>query len=416
LALAGAAAPIVRGRSATPEAAPVPDRIRGLLYGTFLGDALGGPIEFQPAERVAALPDPPKAWRDDEVLDAAARVAAASQVRLRSYAELRPEPEPYAHWSPNAAPGTITDDSRHKLVLLFALRRAEHDRAWPLTARGLARAYLDWLDQDSIRSRPAYRQLGADWLGEWLGAARWVLGERDVPRALPPERLWGGLPTCCGQMTLPPIAALYAGAPAEAYRAAYQLAFFDNGFGRDLNAALVAGLAAALAAPAAPARGAAGWAPLLETMRRTDPYAYGRVPWVQRPVDRWLDLALRLADEAAGRPARLFAALEREFRDTIKWEAQVPFVVVFACLALADYDPLAALQLSVEWGHDTDSYAQLLGALAGARHGADLFPAALRRTVAERLAADYGADIEADAALLDRLRQRTPTARPGAPP
>jgi ADP-ribosylglycohydrolase len=115
---------------------------------------------------------------------------------------------------------------------------------------------------------------------------------------------------------------------------------------------------------------------------------------------------LRLAAEAERRPAWLFAALDEESRQTIKWEAQVPFVVTFASLALCDYHPLAALQLSIEWGHDTDSYAQMLGAVVGALHGSAVFPQGLRETVSERLALDYGEDTGGLAALLERLSRR----------
>jgi ADP-ribosylglycohydrolase len=125
---------------------------------------------------------------------------------------------------------------------------------------------------------------------------------------------------------------------------------------------------------------------------------------VQRSVDRWLDLALASAAAAERRPARLFARLDEIFHDTIKWEAQVPFVVTFACLALCDYDPLPALQLSIEWGHDTDSYASLVGAFVGALHGVELFPAELGQAVVTRLRADYDEDVGAWARLLGEWR------------
>src|SRR5690606_17890400 len=48
------------------------DRVTGLLIGTLLGDALGGPIEFQDAVQVGALPNAPKVWSADDTLDAAA--------------------------------------------------------------------------------------------------------------------------------------------------------------------------------------------------------------------------------------------------------------------------------------------------------------------------------------------------------
>lgn len=382
----------------------VEERICGLLWGTALGDALGGPIEFQPRDKIQTLVDPPKVWQPREKLDATARAATAARLRLRSYRDLRPTPESYGQWNPLSEPGTITDDTRHKLVLLFALERADRAGRWPLTVQDLAQAYLDWPASPAIVGRPGYEALARDWLDEWQLAARWVLGERDLSRALPPERMWQGLPTCSGQMTLLPLAALEAGRPAAAYRAAYDLAFFDNGFGKDLNAALVAGLAEALVTPWDAARPRTAYARVFEVMRTTDPFRFRQIRWTERAVDRWLNLAFKLAREAEGEPARLFARLDQVFAETTKWEAQVPVVVAVSCLELADYDALAALQLSLEWGHDSDSYAQLIGALAGALQGPNLFPETWRTAVGRRLQADHGLDWAEACGFLTRRR------------
>jgi ADP-ribosylglycohydrolase len=400
--LAGPALLRGAGAPATPD---LGERIRGLIFGTALGDALGGPIEFQPREAVQRLPDPPKVWRDEEVLDAAARAATAGRLRLRPYAPLRPQPESYGQWNTSSAPGTITDDTRHKLILLHSLRAAEKSSRWPMTTRDFAQAYLDWPASPAVAGVPSYPALAADWLEEYQLAARWVLGERDPAKARPTERLWGGLPTCAGQMALLPLAAVFAGEPEKAYRAAYALAFIDNSWGRDLIAALVAGLAVAQVTPVDPKRPTAAWERIKMTILGTDPHGYGKIRWTPRALERWLNLALKLGREARGRPARLFAAMEKEFEHTIKWEAQVPLVVVFGCLALAEYDPLTSLQLSMEWGHDTDSYAQLLGAFIGALHGPQLFRPEWRDAVAARLRADHQVDLEGDCRLLARLNQ-----------
>jgi ADP-ribosylglycohydrolase len=403
-----AAAESVTGESPAPTpsgkapASGLQDRMYGLLLGGFIGDALGGPIEFQAPEAVARLSDPPRRWVRGERLDAAA--AEATKARLlrqwRSYADLRPVPEPYAHWSASAPAGTITDDSRHKLVLLEALRLP--GAGGELDARLLAQAYLEWPVRPEVRARPGWNRLLQDWLTEWWYAARWLQGERDLARARPPERMWNGLATCCGQMTSLPLAAIYAGAPTHAYEAAFQLGFFDNGWGRDLNAALVAGLAAALTVPNGSSKGAA-WRAVSEAMRTTDPYGHSQIPWCERSVDRWLGVAGRLVRESDREPARLFEGLDQVFRDTVKWEAQVPFVVVAACWELADGDPLVALALTLEWGHDTDSYAQIAGALAGALHGPELFPVAWKKDVEARLEADYGVRVGQEVELLARL-------------
>ncbi|MFT4638738.1 MAG: hypothetical protein ACI8T1_002061 [Verrucomicrobiales bacterium] len=231
--------------------------------------------------------------------------------------------------------------------------------------------------------------MNVDWLEEWRFASAWVLGERDPSKARPPERMWQGLLTCCGQMTSLPLAALFPGDPERAYPACYQLSYFDNGWGKDVNTALVAGLAAAL--------GGEEWPGILKAMRKTNPYRYGDLRYTTRQVDHWLGLALKLAKEAKGELAVLFDALEKTFAQTIKWEAQVPVVVAFACLALADYASLTALQLSIEWGHDTDSYASLVGAFIGAVHGVSLFPDNLLKPVHDRLLADFDADLGREA-------------------
>jgi ADP-ribosylglycohydrolase len=398
-----------RAQAATPpRAVDLRDRARGLLTGTALGDALGGPIEFQPRLTVQKLDAAPKLWREDEILDAPARLATARRLRLRSYAGIRPKPESYAHWNTDAEPGTITDDTRHKLVLLDALKAAERKEI-DLEVRDLAQAYLDWPRNPAIRQNSEYQTLAADWLEEWQLAARWVLGERDLTKALPPERMWQGMPTCSGQMTLLPLAALFPGQPERAYRAAWSLGFFDNGYGKDLNAALVAGLATALVTPVDPESPKAAWDAIFTSMRETDPFGYRKIRWTSRSVDRWLDLALQLAAEADHHPGKFFAVLEKGFNETIKWEAQVPFVVAFGCFALADFDPLAALQLTLEWGHDTDSYAQLAGAFVGALHGTSIFPADWRKAVATRLQLDFDVDLEEASALLDRLRREART-------
>ena len=178
----------------TPALQPsLEDRIRGLVLGGALGDALGGPIEFQARDKIQGLPDPPKVWRDGEKLDAAARAATAGRLRLRPYGALRPVPESYGQWNTNAEPGTITDDTRHKLVLLHALHAADQANRWPLRVKDLAQAYLDWPRTKAVVGRPGYEALAADWLEEWQFGARWVLGDRDLAKALPPERMWQSL-------------------------------------------------------------------------------------------------------------------------------------------------------------------------------------------------------------------------------
>jgi ADP-ribosylglycohydrolase len=391
---------------AQPDDAFLRSKISGLLYCTLFGDALGGPIEFQWHDAIQQTPGPPKLWKEGEVITPKETEAAAERLWLREYRHLRPVPEPYGHWSHNGQPGTVTDDSRHKMVLISLLRKAHANNTWPISAKDMAQAYLDWRNTPTIHDRPQYHAICDEWLGETYRAARWLLGSRDTSEAYPVERLWNGLPTCYGQMAQPPLAALFPGKPTEAYLAAYHLGFYDNGWGKDMNAALVAGLSEALTINVEKTGRKQAWERIFKTMRETDPYGYNRIPWTPRSVHLWLDLADSFVVRSQGQPARLFEILNEETKYDIKWEAHVPFVEIFAVLKICDYDPLAALELSIEWGHDHDSYAQLLGAFIGALHGEQLLKQEFRDTIAQRLKLDYGEDVEAWTDLLLAIERR----------
>ena len=373
----------------------IKNKIKGLLTGTLLGDALGGPIEFQGHPEIQATPNPPKLWTDtNDIINDAALKAAAERIFFREYKYLLPQPQSYGTWKANAAPGSVTDDSRNKIVLLYMLRKALQKNQWPLTEKNMAQAFLDWRKTAIVKSTPGYDSLCKDWMGEMDKTINWVMGSREIGKAYPPERMWNAYPTCYGQMTLPPIAAIYPGQPEKAYLAAYNLAYFDNGFAKDMNAALVAGLSVALTLDATKMNNEKIWTTIMDAMKNTDPYAYNKVPWCDRSVTKWFYLSDLFIKEANGSPAKLFQRMDEQFKYEAKWEAQVPFTVIFSCLKICKYDPLAALQLSIEWGNDHDTYPQLLGAFIGAIYGPEIFKTDMRATVTKRLPLDYDESID----------------------
>jgi ADP-ribosylglycohydrolase len=381
------------------------NKIKGLLLGTFIGDALGGPIEFQGHPEIQATPNPPKLWKPGELMNADETKKAEERIYFREYKYLRPAPEPYGHWGTNAAPGTVTDDSRHKFILMHTLRNALLQNEFPISDKDYAKGYLSWSKSKTIKAHSGYDTLVNQWLDESYKAINWLLGKRKPGEAYPLERLWNALPTCYGQMALTPLAALYPGQPEKAYLASYNLAWFENGFAKDMIGAINAGLAKGLTLDPAKMNNEQLWNEVIRTMRNTDPYDYTKVPWSERAVDRWLNLADTFVKNANGSPAKLFEQLEKEFMYTTKWEAQVPFLVIFSCVKICKYDPLAALQLSIEWGWDHDSYAQLLGAFVGAIYGPQIFKEELISTVAQRLKLDYDEDINEWVHSLIKIQQ-----------
>ncbi|MEO1496957.1 MAG: ADP-ribosylglycohydrolase family protein [Planctomycetota bacterium] len=404
-------------------------RVYGMLMGAVVGDAVGGPVEFVSAERLGGVL-PGYAAKPGVRLEADDFTRLARDLPLLGYADWRPEPEPYAHWSRDAAPGTVTDDTRHKMVLMDALRQAtvrhatlrqathssttERD-AWPIDCRAVAEAFERFAERPEVRERPGWPALCAAWDRECLLSARWVCGERDPDRALPPERLWGGLGTCCGQMMLPPLAGVYPGDPEAAYLAAYELGFLDNGEAKDINAALVAGLAYAISRerPAAtPASQRQAWNDTLDAMIATDPLRYGSVEFMERALTKCIGVARGLADEAAGSPAELYRLIHERCPREHAWEARFLLVECVAIGEFAGGEPLAAMHLALDFGQDTDSAAQLLGAIFGALHGPEVFPREMRRAVNERLKADYGESLVEWTRLVRGARKRAAAGLP----
>jgi hypothetical protein len=266
----------------------------------------------------------------------------------------------------------------------------------------LARVYAEFAEN----AGQGRVELAREWLREYSAAARWKLGLGERDGGLPPDRLWGGHPTSAGQMIFTPIAALYPGDPRGAYLAAWDTNIFETGVARDFSSAMVAGLAEAL-------RPGASWESVEQAVLDTDPYGFGRVPWVPRSVAEWLRTAADLATRSRGVTPRFFSELRSALRSRVGWEAWVQPTQVFATArfvgllearreevgearsaATAGTRGLAALQLVLEFGGDTDSAAQLLGAFLGALGGGEVFPKRLAIQVEERLRLDEGVELD----------------------
>ena len=112
-----------------------------------------------------------------------------------------------------------------------------------------------------------------------------------------------------------------------------------------------------------------------------------------RPLKKWLDLANSIADRADGRPKRAYELLQAEGKPVYYWDAHFTLLVSMVMLKLTEYRPMAALGLALDFGHDTDSYTQLIGALIGAVCGPDVFAEKMQKMIERRLMMDFGEDI-----------------------
>lgn len=384
-------------------------RTEGLLMGSLIGDALGGPIEFLHGDVLRGVMPNTRGWPDDRRIDVQTRRELADSLVMHGYEKLRPETAPYGPWIDKAPRGTITDDSRHKIVLLRAIRRMLDEGRRRLDEKDLARQFIDFRPRVDRAPGADLQSLVDEGLREYRFASHWVLGRRDK-RALPPERLWSGISNCSGQMALLPLAALFPGQPEVAYRETFAIDFIDAPMAKDMVASLNAGLAAALDPKLDSANDAERWDAFFDALQGTDPYRLADVPFAGRPLTRWLDLADSIAKRGQGNPAELFRLLETEGKPVYFWDAHFTLLVPLTLLKSCRLDPLPAIHLTLDFGHDTDSYAQVLGAIVGAVHGIELFDPSMRSAVSERLEMDYGESVSRWASTLADARKVWQTA------
>ncbi|MCR9201846.1 MAG: ADP-ribosylglycohydrolase family protein [Planctomycetaceae bacterium] len=377
------------------------DRIEGMLLGGLVGDALGGPVEFHSDPRSLKLCQA-RAWDDQPLTDERLQELSSSLVLL-PYAGIRDAVAPYGPWQKSAPAGTLTDDSRHKIVLLRAIRSlldrsadapaSQAGVAVRLKKSDIAHQLIDFQARPAGGDSAQIQELNEEGFREYRLASRWLLGERDPGLALPVERLWGGVNNCSGQMMFPPLAACFAGRPEDAYKAAWDLDFIDAPAARDMLAALVAGLAEILHSRYDSMSPEQKLAALRQTMESTDPYRQAKIPFAGRQLNKWLRLSDGLVERAQGSPQRLYRLLEDEGKPVYWWDAHFTLLVPLTILQLCRLQPLAALHLTLDFGHDTDSYAQVLGCLVGAIYGASVFPAAMQKAVCATLKLDYQEDV-----------------------
>jgi ADP-ribosylglycohydrolase len=353
-------------------------KIEGMLIGSAIGDAAGGPVEFVHPPLRSFWTTTNKSITQDGIEE------LGKLFRLRTY---RKEAEPFAQWEPYGPEGTVTDDTRFKMILFNTLKNYDGE----LNKKNFAQSVLDF----RIELPEKYKDNFDEWIPEIAFATYWALGKRD--NAYPVERIWGGIPTMEGQMPFLPIAALNPDDPEWCYLKTYELGYFDIGIAKDINSALVAGLASAF-----PPDGS--WQNFEETMRTVDPYKYNEVLYVNRQLTKWLNLSHDLVKRADSNIARLFILLEENLETVYWWESWVPVVVVLSCAEIVGYHPLASMQLMMEFGHDTDSYAQVMGAILGAIHGKDIWPGNIRQTVNDSMKEQFNQNVDDWMELIDTYK------------
>lgn len=310
------------------------DRARGALLGLAIGDALGMPTQL---------------------------LSRAEVVRRHGPLLAGFEPGPPAHpVAAGLAAGTVTDDTEQALLLARLLVDGA-GRVDPATWAGALR---DW--EADLVSRGS-----ADLLGP---STRRALAA--VAAGVPPAEAGRHGDTNGAAMRIAPVgvAVPVAGAPPYATLAGAVATVSRVTHGTDVA------LAGAVAVAAAVSVGVAGGDVARALRAAVDAAPAGAALGVPTAHPPLAGLVRSACDRVRGLPVeRVADVVDHEVGTSLATIESVP--AAFAVLAAVPGDPWVACRVAASLGGDSDTIAAMVGAVAGACHGASAFPADARALV-----------------------------------
>ena len=360
------------------------DRALGCLAGGAVGDALGGPTE---------------GWTPDQIAE---RYGGPVTGVVGPYHENWREARPLAPF--HNGDGRITDDTLmvHALVRVYGKVR-DHLDAYAVAEHLVpeVRDTLVWIPELEVEAPPLQRLFLAE---------KWLVLRLHHAHADPREAGVGNIVNCGAAMYMAPVGVLNAGSPEAAYAEAIEVAgAHQSSYGREAAGVFAAAVAAAMT-PGATAGSVVdaslrvaqdGTAAAIEAVCSV---AEEQRHWSQagpalraavRPFDTLGEDFVR-PGLAAHRPSRLHAIEE--------------LPVALGMLLVAGGEYRDTVLGAVNYGRDSDSIANMGGAIAGALGGLGAVPVEWLTAVTEgsrtdlRAPAEVMADVAAEVFDLDRQR------------
>ena len=363
------------------------DKARGAIAGLAVGDALGGSTEGYPPE---AIRERFNGWVTDIV-----------GPFLPDWRTARPM-SPY-----HKGDGHVTDDT----LMTLALARVYATVRDHLTAFEIAEHLVPELAERVI----FVPELETDTvlLNRLFLAEKYLVLRLRSANADPREAGVGNVVNCGAAMYMTPVGIVNAGDPAGAYREAIDVAgAHQSSFGREAAGVMAAAVAAAFR-PGASVGSVVD--ACLEVARDGTRTAIEAVTRAAREVHDWRSAIAVLRD--AVRPfdtvGEHYRQPDLDARRPSRVHSIEELPVALGMLVATDGDYTGAVLGGVNYGRDSDSIAQMAGAIAGALHGLNAVPAhwlervsnASRRdflTVADDLAA-----VAREVHVKDRARWQT---------
>lgn len=346
------------------------DKTRGCVYGLAVGDSLGGATEGYPPE---AIRERFGGWVTDIV-----------GPYRRDWKHERPI-SPY-----HKGHGHVTDDT----LMTIALANVYEEVRDHLTAFDMADHLVPEL-ADKVIFIPEL-ETETVLVNRLFLAEKYLVLRLRSAHADPREAGVGNVVNCGAAMYMAPVGIVNAGDPAGAYREAIDIAGAHQwSFGREAAGVMAAAVAAACR-PGATLDDVLR--ACLELARDGTRDAIAAVTEAAREVRGWEAAIPHLRD--AVRP---FDTVGENYREP-DLDARKPsrrasieeLPVALGMLVATNGDYVQAVLGGVNYGRDSDSIAQMAGAIAGALHGADAVPKGWLDAVSKASRRDF-------TAIADRL-------------
>ncbi|NHE59995.1 ADP-ribosylglycohydrolase family protein [Cyclobacterium plantarum] len=355
--------------------AELEDKVKGMLIGSAIGDAMGAPTEM---------------WgRDDINREYGWVTQLDNMVR---------EVSPEGIWKVNLPAGGTTDDTRWKKLTFEYMEKQNDLELDPLQFSEHILEEYEMYFEDFRTLQPEetealeYANLRVLWLQEWYKVSQPLLDNNLMGYQKALGKFYGGEMVCAGLLYSPALGLLYPGQPEKAYEQAFNLSLFDLGYAKDISALSAGMTAAGMTAAGKPEN-------MLDVLRMVDPESYFKSRLVGRSSYRILQTALSIVEEAkgssimenelAGQDEPSKAAIMKAFELLDEQLQDMPFhageihLQVLTAMLFSDFEFLDTLVFLVNFGRDNDTTAAVAGAILGAYHGFENLPETMKNQVIE---------------------------------
>ena len=384
------------------------NKVKGMLVGSAIGDAMGAPTEM---------------WSRDYI-----QMEYGFVDHLDSMVR---EPSPEGTWLVNLPAGGTTDDTRwKKLTFQYLLSLGDKPE---LDAKKFAQHLLQEYEQavKALKNTPGTDPAAFEaqsrrmaWLQEWAAVSRPFVAGKYLEYNDALSRFYGGEMVCAGLLYAPATGAFFPGDPMKAYQETFKTCIYDLGYARDLSALMAAMTAQAMAKDANPEK-------MLNVFRDIDPQGFFQSRLVGRSAYRVLREARQIVFEAQKlqwtdvdstkipkprflkvdalyltRMQKAFELLDAKNQDMPFHAGEITLQVLTAMI-FADFDFEKALSFLINFGRDNDTTGAVLGGVLGAYWGFDRLPGRLTEPVLRENKALLDTDLDQLAnQLTDKILQR----------